>query len=287
MIVERDLIYDVGLHRGQDTAFYLAKGFRVVAFEANPSLVAYCRERFAAEISSGQLQLVPGAVVDQATSERAGGRIRFFVNRDMDIWGTVDPAWAERNDRLGAPSSEIEVACVDFAAVLRERGVPHYLKIDIEGCDIACLEALRATGARPSYVSLESSKTSMEAIRAEIGLLEALGYDAFQAIEQSGIPKGQAVPRPAREGRDIEHAFERGCSGLFGDELPGRWKSATQILGDYRWINRGYRLLGDAGRLHGRGLGALRWIARRLLQARTGARVPGWYDTHARHGGLK
>ena len=31
-----DLIFDVGLHRGEDTEFYLKKGFRVVAFEANP-----------------------------------------------------------------------------------------------------------------------------------------------------------------------------------------------------------------------------------------------------------
>ena len=30
-----DLIYDVGMHRGEDTAFYLRKGFRVVAVEAD------------------------------------------------------------------------------------------------------------------------------------------------------------------------------------------------------------------------------------------------------------
>lgn len=34
-----NLIYDVGLHRGEDTDFYLKKGFHVVALEANPELV--------------------------------------------------------------------------------------------------------------------------------------------------------------------------------------------------------------------------------------------------------
>jgi hypothetical protein len=29
-----DLIFDVGFHRGEDTDFYLKKGFRVVAVEA-------------------------------------------------------------------------------------------------------------------------------------------------------------------------------------------------------------------------------------------------------------
>lgn len=48
-----NLIIDVGMHNGQDTAFYLAKGFDVVALEANPVLVDAARIRFASEIESG------------------------------------------------------------------------------------------------------------------------------------------------------------------------------------------------------------------------------------------
>ena len=62
------LIYDVGLHKGEDTAFYLAKGFEVVAFEANPALVQSCRERFADAIAAGRLTIVEGAVVDEAAN---------------------------------------------------------------------------------------------------------------------------------------------------------------------------------------------------------------------------
>ena len=36
---EDDLIYDVGMHRAEDTEFYLAKGFRVIAVEASPGAV--------------------------------------------------------------------------------------------------------------------------------------------------------------------------------------------------------------------------------------------------------
>jgi len=36
-----DLIYDVGLHKGEDAEFYLRKGFRVVAFEADSDLVDF------------------------------------------------------------------------------------------------------------------------------------------------------------------------------------------------------------------------------------------------------
>ena len=36
------LVYDVGVHRGDDTAYYLHKGFRVVGVEANPAMAATC-----------------------------------------------------------------------------------------------------------------------------------------------------------------------------------------------------------------------------------------------------
>ena len=45
-----NLVFDIGLNRGQDTANYLAKGYNVVAVEANPELVEFCSQRFSREI---------------------------------------------------------------------------------------------------------------------------------------------------------------------------------------------------------------------------------------------
>jgi hypothetical protein len=47
MAKHADLMYDVGFHRGEDTAFYLKKGFCVVAFEAHPRLAEKGRAMFA------------------------------------------------------------------------------------------------------------------------------------------------------------------------------------------------------------------------------------------------
>ena len=49
-----DLVYDVGINGGEDTEFYLRKGYRVVGFEADPMLVDHCRKRFAAALVGGQ-----------------------------------------------------------------------------------------------------------------------------------------------------------------------------------------------------------------------------------------
>ena len=45
--VREDLIFDVGLHKGEDAAYYLRKGFRVVGIDANPDLIEWNKKRFA------------------------------------------------------------------------------------------------------------------------------------------------------------------------------------------------------------------------------------------------
>jgi len=270
-----DLIYDVGLHRGEDTDFYLKKGFRVVAFEADPDLAAGCRQAFADQIAAGRLTIVEGAIVRPADRTH----VTFCKNETVSVWGTVDPRWRDRNERMGSTSREIEVEVVDFAACLRQFGVPHYMKIDIEGEDRVCLETLSRFDDRPDFVSMESDKLSLEAVRAEIRIFEALGYDRFQAVQQVSVPN-QRSPMPAREGDAVEHEFPLGASGLFGRELPGRWKSAAAMARRYRWIMVGYRVLGNDSFMRRNRLARSIW---RLLEDLSGRSLPGWHDTHARH----
>lgn len=67
------LIYDVGLDRGEDAAFYLALGYDVVGFVADQASAEHCRTRFAREIGKGRLTILDGAVVGlRATLESHG-----------------------------------------------------------------------------------------------------------------------------------------------------------------------------------------------------------------------
>ena len=283
---KEDLIYDVGMHKGEDTEYYLRKGFRVVAFEADPDLAKSCRSRLSEYLDQGKLTIVEGAIVDLASSETSKGKITFFKNDQNSVWGTICKDWAERNERLGASSSSIEVDVIDFVSIMRHYGVPYYLKIDVEGVDTFCVEALQNFQERPDYVSIESDKTSLKQVANEIHLFSSLGYDSFQAVEQSSIPDTQFPPKPAKEGKYVAQNFERGSSGLFGRELTGHWKSKHHILKLYRLILLGYKLLGDDGVLRGKKsflVKKLRKRIRTLLSFITQAPCPGWYDTHARH----
>lgn len=282
----KDLIYDVGMHKGEDTEFYLCKGFRVIAFEADPDLVRFCRTRLKEFIDQGQLTIIEGAILDLDSIEAGQKRVRFCKNDDDSVWGTVCVNWAERNARLGTSSTTVEVDVIDFAGAIREYGVPHYMKIDIEGCDMVCVSLLGRFRERPDYVSIESDKTSFASIKHEIDVLADLGYDSFQAVEQSAISRSQSPPFPPREGDYVAHRFEVASSGLFGSELGDEWKSKDQILRHYRIVRLGYYLLGDDGIMNQwkfRGVGRLQSLTRRCLSLFTKATVPGWYDTHARY----
>ena len=60
------IIFDIGMHRGEDTDFYLKKGFTVVGVEANPALVQECRKRFQSQIENGQLHIIDKAIAEVA-----------------------------------------------------------------------------------------------------------------------------------------------------------------------------------------------------------------------------
>jgi FkbM family methyltransferase len=260
------LIYDVGLHKGEDSEFYLKKGFRVVAIEALPALAEIAAQRLRAYLDSGQLVILNVAIAEN------NGPLTFFENPDKSVWGTAYPEWAERYGRLGKTPIETHVQGTNFAEILSQHGIPYYLKVDIEGADILCLEALKRFDAKPKYVSIESSKTSWKSLCGEFALLKTLGFSRFKVVPQHATIS-QACPFPAREGRYVDHHFEGGASGLFGEETPGEWMCEAAAVRAYRSIFVKYKMFGEdsIARRHA--------LTERFLR-RFGPAVR-WYDTHA------
>ncbi len=265
MALDRTLIYDVGAHKGEDTEFYLKKGFRVVAVEANPELVTYLRKKFSQEIASMELTVLECAIAKE------DGKVSFFLNENT-VWGTADPEWATRNAKIGWPSYQITVSAKKFSSILKQYGIPYYLKIDIEGADMECVKTLLAFSTRPQFVSIESNKTSWQRLRQEFDVLQQLGYKKFKIVNQNTVPQ-QVAPISAIEGRSVEHVFEFGSTGLFGNDLPGEWLSHKQAIARYRRIFRWYKCIGD-NTLGEKLIKIIPFL--RFLQ-----NFVSWYDTHA------
>jgi FkbM family methyltransferase len=221
MRLMRNLIFDLGLFDGSDTAFYLRKGFRVVAVEARHDLCEKARERFADEIRSGSLK-----ILERAIWSEEGRRIPFHVRSG---WSSLFRSSAERDGRA---SDTIEVVSTTMDQIFEDFGIPHYLKIDLEAAEQFVVDALHRCATKPAFVSVEDH-TGEIAER-----LHTIGYDRFQMVNQGHL-RLTRFPKPSREGNDVEPEFDGKCSGLFGYDLkPHRWVGIQRLREQMNFWNR-------------------------------------------------
>jgi FkbM family methyltransferase len=262
MAIETDLVYDIGMHEAEDTDYYLAKGYRVVAVDASPELCQAQTERLAEPIADGRLTIVNAAIAAEP------GPVTFYAS-PMTIWGTINRQFAERNERSTAGrNTKVTVEGVEFGSLLDKYGTPCFAKIDIEGTDVACLEGLRGRPEVPRYLSMESEKRTWEGLLHEFDLFTELGYDRFKVVSQRKVHRQQSA----------DFTFRKGASGMFGEDAPGEWMTRDQAIRAYRVIFFKYRVAGDFSPL--RLNRATKPLARALSLLMGG---PWWYDTHARH----
>jgi FkbM family methyltransferase len=281
------LIYDVGMHNGDDTAYYLRRGFRVIAIEPNPALVATASERFRREIEAGELKILNVGVAAE------DGELPFWVcltdSRLSSLYHD-----ASLDDRY--PVEEIRVPCRTFRSILDDFGVPFYLKVDIQGNDSLCIEALDP-GDVPKFLSIEFVLWDAPLMT----LMRARGFNRFKCISQTHflplqlppLPEARLIQRAERLSRTrnmlvrvfrrlggrrwIQRQFDRlrthdgwifpaGSSGPFGDELRGRWLSHEELCATAR----------EFLRLRQEDPGTLLWASVGL------GSNPFWADLHAR-----
>lgn len=243
------LIVDVGLHHGQDTAYYLSRGAAVVAIDADLRLIEQARGRFTDAVTAQRLHLIHAAVAS------ASGTIAFHLS-DNSEWNSLSSGIAARK-HLGMTT--IDVPAVTLAEIFRTHGTPGYCKIDVEGADLLCLESLKGYTPLPRFISVESECGGDEGLTetAALGTLHALhglGYQRFKLVDQATL----AVLRPDtpfytsniwkrvlhkfRPPRDVlarrlGWRFERGASGPFGEDLDGDWvnySAAVSLLRAHR-----------------------------------------------------
>lgn len=271
------LVFDIGLHNGDDAAYYLHLGYRVIGVEANPVLASQCEQRFGPEIAQGRMTVVSAGVMRQP------GEFTFYQSLKEPAWSTFEAGL----NRKPGEWREVKVSCITAADLIARFGVPHFIKVDIEGADFQVLETLTPPAA-PAYISLEINSRD-----AFLDRLVELGYDSFkfvdgltcrpatpildhqigwrvvrrisimvppfhramQSLPDSLRPKAYWNP-PGKYSPD-GYPFPRLSSGAFGEQAAGRWLNRREAK---IWLQK---LLSDftkAGREH-----AL------------------WWDVHARH----
>jgi len=219
--IQEDLIFDLGLHKGFDSEFYLKKGFRVVGLEAVPELAAISAERLG---SWGSRM----TIVNKALFDRVGENVNFYTVPNKDDWGSLNRDTAEKGVETAV---EIVVETINLSWLFDTFGIPRYIKCDMEGGDIIFRKQLLEEHRRPRFISLEMNDGD------EGSILKAAGYDVGQIVNQWMHPFHKA-PNPSREGDFIPTVFTGEMSGLFGlDLMPQKWVDLELIADIYtKWM---------------------------------------------------
>ena len=161
---------DVGCNRGY-YSYALAKlAARVEAFEPNPALAAFARRKLGAKVR-----------VHQAAVANRAGRETFYIPRDPSgvdshLVGNLGNLYPDRDNAV----CTVDVVTLDGFAGLDNVG---FIKIDVEGAELAVIEGARATIARWQPNLLVELLLPWHDSRAEVAQIAGLiGYDAAVLI---------------------------------------------------------------------------------------------------------
>jgi FkbM family methyltransferase len=224
------LIFDIGMHTGDDTQYYLSLGYKVIAVEANPILVEICKNTFKKEIANGFLQIINKGISTQ------NGKFNFYINTKNSEWSSFDKKMGGRNN---TETKEISVETIILKDLFNQYGIPFYLKIDIEGNDKFCLESIDANN-KPKYVSCEANTSDL------IDILTSKGYTKFKMINQANgfypfCYINEVTYFPSLFTKVIwkikkiflKNYITYGDTGPFGESTKGQWKTSFEIKKEF------------------------------------------------------
>jgi len=206
----RPIVYDVGMKNGDDSAYYLAKGYRVIGIDANPEMCRLCEKRFSQEISDGSMTVLNVGVSDTP------GVATFFINKEIPSISTFEPARFENEEWAPKEWDPVSVETVRLSSIIAERGFPEFIKVDVEFYDGKVLRDLLVNGIKPKYISAEAQEIDTYC------LLVALGYTKFKIVDGPTVQDKYSNMEILRlDGTRFNYSFPYESSGPFGPDLDG------------------------------------------------------------------
>jgi len=211
-------IFDLGFYNGDDTEYYLKKGYNVLAVEANPELINSAQIRFKKEIKEKKLILI-----NKAIATKTGEEIPFFIHPTKAEGSSCNK---QKVTWDGSTPREIKIKTITLHELYKYVKVaPYYIKTDIEENDTILVKQLfeNINHIKPKYVSFEISRTHYHIIFC---YLYVAGYNQFQLVNQAN--------NEGKIDKKINYTFLKYSSGFFGEDLPKtKWMPFDDILSNY------------------------------------------------------
>lgn len=179
-------IFDLGLHKGQDTLLYLTHdSARVLAVDANGAHIVSASQMFSEQVRQNRLYLVHAAV-----GEKRDTTATFWVNHANDAFSSLNETLGCRDAAGNIGTAQRSSYCTPVLVeaqrcidLIARHGTPHYLKCDVEGMDRACLRSLHGLPQQllPSYMSFSGVHNE------DVDELVRMGYRRFKVVNQAVI----------------------------------------------------------------------------------------------------
>lgn len=216
MMINKTII-DLGACKGDDSNFYLLKGFDVIAAEANPNLCEEMLKIYKKFIDAKRLKIINRAIHSQNDCT-----LDFYIN-SFEEWSSLDnksKATAENS----FVTKQIQTISLDKIIEQVENEL-YYIKIDIEGGELNAITSLKQSEKLPKYLSFEVNPDK----DAILDTLIELGYNEFKIIRQ-GVDYLHNTQNQ-KEGNVIDFQFKNCHSGMFGLDLGNEgWCDKYRII---------------------------------------------------------
>ena len=172
------LMYVIGFHSGDDTAYFLERGHDVISVDANPAMIndGLTHPLIRLTHTQGRLKAIARGLIRQVAHSNES--LTFYLHRKITEWSTFNRPSADKMSSFDT----IMVPVCTCGELIRRYGKPYYyIKVHIEGFDEACLASLEV-GRLPAYVSTEDP--------LRLGHLLSLGYRSFKMVSQAVARRG-------------------------------------------------------------------------------------------------
>ncbi|KAF4672689.1 hypothetical protein FOL47_000244 [Perkinsus chesapeaki] len=215
-------VIDLGMDRGQDTLYFLSLNFTTHSVDANPTAIRslHFNKWFKLKVAQGKMIPYNFAVVRNVTSAAVE-----VCEQDWEMTHVLADGDSQQCRKVQKVKA---VTCAQIIRrVTRTSGPIRFMKIDIQGHDLACLASfyLIPVEQRPALLQLEGPFSTAESVAGAIESLVDLGYGQMMKVTNQMLYCPRFVPFGCASGPSpvVQQDVFTGKSS---------WRPASELIAD-------------------------------------------------------